>query len=65
MKTILSFGPFLTIVVFLVIIFGGLIGWCKNVAAVVGWAADISPEFIGRCLGVFVVPLGVFMGYFG
>lgn len=54
------------VVVWLVVVMAVAIGWIKNIIAIVdfGFDAGVTIEIALRIVGIFVVPLGVIMGYF-
>lgn len=40
------------------------VGWTMNLIDVIRWSSDWTGEFIVRCIGIFVPPLGAIMGLF-
>ncbi len=43
----------------------GFIGWIINIVAVVhGDFANISGLLVVRCIGIFIAPIGAFLGLF-
>lgn len=61
MKTI--GGLMIGYILFLVLI---IIGWIININAIVSMAGpgDVSTEFVLRCIGIIIFPIGALFGYF-
>ena len=52
-------------VLYAVLIFLGVVGWIINVVEVITMTGgDVTTEFILRCVGVPVAPLGAIFGWF-
>lgn len=53
-----------TVILFLVIVVAGFIGWIMNVVKIFGLSMDNLGEIVVRVIGVFVPFVGAIAGYF-
>jgi len=53
-----------TVILFLVIMVAGFIGWIMNIVKIFGLSMDNLGEVVVRVIGVFVPFVGAISGYF-
>jgi prepilin-type N-terminal cleavage/methylation domain-containing protein len=55
--------PELLLVVYLILIVAGGIGWIWNIVKLIDTCCGITGMLVVRAIGIFVPPLGAVMGY--
>jgi hypothetical protein len=58
--------PELMIFVYFLVVICAIIGWIANIVRLTGCNFDVlGPEIVLRIIGIFMVPIGVILGFIG